>query len=274
MTRPPVREITSPANSLIKDIRALHMKKRRDETGLFIAEGARVVMEALDCGVAPRTLIYAKSQQDADIVRKLRSKTISKGGEALEVGAAILGKLARKDNPQSVLAVFEQRYAALAEVAPSGGAFWVALEGVKDPGNLGAVVRTADAAGAAGVILVGATCDPYSVEAVRATMGSIFAVPIFRATTNSFAAFCARFPGPIVGTAPQADADYRAARYAKPTLLLMGAEQSGLSAQARALCTTLVKLPMKGRADSLNLAVATGVMLYQLADALETSARS
>jgi TrmH family RNA methyltransferase len=138
----------------------------------------------------------------------------------------------------------------------------VALESVRDPGNLGSIVRTADAAGAGGVILVGETCDPYSVEAVRATMGSIFATPLYRATVDEFIAWRARWPGSVVGTLLTAACDYRAADYGRPCLILMGPEQAGLSPALATICDLNVKIPMRGRADSLNLAVATGIMIY------------
>jgi TrmH family RNA methyltransferase len=263
MTKGAVRQIASAANPFIKDLRALHMKKRRDETGLFLAEGARVVIEALDCGWAAEALVYASEARENDVVRRLRDRVLAAGGDAVEVGAAVLGKIARKDNPQNVLGVFRQRVAEPAAIRADAGVV-VALEGVKDPGNLGTVIRTADAVGAAGVILVGATCDPFSVEAVRATMGSLFAVPIHRADLDAFLALCRGWRGPIVGTALQSARDYREVDYPPPVLLVMGAEQSGLSDRARAACTALVRLPMKGRADSLNLSVSTGVMLYHI----------
>lgn len=273
MTKGAMREIASPSNPRVKDIRALHMKKRRDETGLFLAEGARVVIEALDCGWIPRSLIYARDARDSDAAQRLRMRVLDAGGEALEVGAAVLEKLSKKDNPQSVLAVFRQKIGSVADYRPQPADILVALEGVKDPGNLGTVVRTVDSIGAAGVVLVGATCDPFSVEAVRATMGSLFAVPLFRASGDEFEAFCRAWPGLVVGTALQASVDYRDVDYQPPVLLVMGAEQTGLSERARRSCRALVRLPMRGRADSLNLAVSTGVMLYHIDDALRPAGR-
>jgi TrmH family RNA methyltransferase len=123
-------------------------------------------------------------------------------------------------------------------------------------------VRTADAAGCGGVILVGDCCDPYSVEAVRATMGSIFAVPLFKTGVAEFIAWRATWPGAVVGTLLGASLDHRRADYRRPTLILMGNEQSGLPPELAATCDINVKIPMRGRADSLNLAVATGIMIY------------
>jgi TrmH family RNA methyltransferase len=158
--------------------------------------------------------------------------------------------------------VFDQRFAQLASLRPAAAACWVALEAVRDPGNLGTIVRTADAAACGGVILVGDCCDPYSVEAVRATMGSIFAVPIARTSTAEFLAWRDRWPGAVVGTLLTATTDFRVAAYAPPALIVMGNEQAGLTSEIAAACDTTVKIPMRGRADSLNLAVAAGIMIY------------
>src|SRR6202012_4440573 len=128
----------------------------------------------------------------------------------------------RRDNPQAVVGVFRQVFRPLAAIEPAGAPCWVALHRVRDPGNLGTIVRTADAAGCGGVILVGECCDPYSVEAVRATMGSVFAVPLTKASEAEFAAWRDRWPGSVVGALLSATVDYRAADYVKPALVLMG----------------------------------------------------
>jgi TrmH family RNA methyltransferase len=157
-------------------------------------------------------------------------------------------------------------FAELDGLQPHAAQCWVALQAVRDPGNLGTIVRTADAAGCGGVILVGDCCDPYSVEAVRATMGSIFAVPLFQASAPEFIAWRSKWPGSVVGTLLTATTDYRRADYRRPTLILMGNEQAGLPPELAAVCDVNVKIPMRGRADSLNLAVATGIMIYAATD--------
>ena len=256
------RAITSLANPTVKAARALHMKKAREETGRFLAEGLKIVTEAVELGRSPRILLFAADAAAHPLLRRAVAATEGAGGEALEVSRDILAKIARRDNPQTVLAVFDQAFTALAELDPRAAPCWVALEAVRDPGNLGTIVRTADAAGCGAVILVGDCCDPYSVEAVRATMGSIFATPIARAGTAEFLAWRARWPGSVVGTLLSAATDFRAATYAKPSLILMGNEQAGLTPELAAACDVAVKIPMRGRADSLNLAVATGIMIY------------
>jgi TrmH family RNA methyltransferase len=184
--------------------------------------------------------------------------------ECLEVSSAVLGKLAGKDNPQTVLGVFEQRWREAPAPGELADATWVALEAVRDPGNLGTIIRTVDAVGASGVMLVGPCCDPYSREAVRASMGSLFQVPLVRSNQAAFLQWAARWPGEIVGTQLSAREDFRAARYRAPTLLLMGSEGPGLSPELAQVCQRLVKIPMAGQLDSLNLAVAAALVLYEI----------
>ena len=256
------RVVTSLANPTVKAVRALHLRKQRDETGLFVAEGLKNVTEGVELGHAPSILLYGQDAGAHPLLKKAVQATLAARGEVIEVTPAILEKVSRRENPQMVIGVFAQAFAPLESLDPSAAACWVALEQVRDPGNLGTIVRTADAAGCGGVILVGECCDPYSVEAVRATMGSIFAVKIARTTAEGFLAWRQAWPGSVVGTLLSADVDYRAAAYRAPSLILMGAEQAGLTPELAALCDVTVKIPMRGRADSLNLAVATGIMIY------------
>jgi TrmH family RNA methyltransferase len=261
-----VREISSPSNSLVKDIRALHMRKARAESGLFLAEGARTVREALDNGTVPEMLVYRADQREQPAVSGVRVAAEAAGATLVEVSAAILEKISNRDNPQSVIGVFRQNILPIRDLDPARAAIWLALEGVRDPGNFGTCVRTADAVGAGGVVLIGTTCDPFSPEAVRATMGSIFAVPVFSATTQEAIDLLNGWPGTSVGTALQDSVDYREIEFAAPTIVVNGTEQSGLTQPMREACDRLAKLPMHGRADSLNLSVAAGVMLYAVLD--------
>ena len=258
------RKVTSLANPTVKAARALHMRKAREESGRFLAEGLKIVAEAVHLGRAPRILLYGAEALAQPQLRRVRAATEGAGGEAIEVSHEILAKISRRENPQIVLAVFDQGFADLRGLDPAAAASWVALEAVRDPGNLGTIVRTADAAGCGAVILVGDCCDPYSVEAVRASMGSIFAVPIVRASEAAFLAWRAGWPGSTIGTLLTATTDFRDAPYRAPALILMGNEQAGLSSSLAAACDVTVKIPMRGRADSLNLAVATGIMIYSV----------
>ena len=260
-----VRAITSLQNERVKLIRSLEMRKARRETGLFVAEGASVLVTARDAGWVPKILVFLAGSAQAGVHRALLDWAQGAGAECLAVSEAVLAKLAAKDNPQTMLAVFEQRWASEPNPSTIGGdATWLALEAVRDPGNLGTIIRTLDAVGAGGVILVGNCADPYSRDAVRATMGSIFNVPVVRMVPDRFLAWAATWPGDIVGTQLAAREDFRKVPYRAPTLLLMGSEGPGLSPELAAVCSRRVRIPMAGRLDSLNLAVATALVLYEV----------
>jgi len=259
-----VKQITSLANPIVKEIRGLALPKNRKASGLFVAEGLKLVADAAEAGWTIRTLLHAANVGGQPMVSRLAAGAYAKGGTVIAVSEAVLAKISRRDNPQTVLGVFEQRTIAADAIRPGQDDVWIALEAVRDPGNLGTIIRTADAVGAKGVILVGETVDPFSVEAVRATMGSVFHVPIARAGFAEFARLAKRWPGVVVGTHLSGKADYRQAHYRAPVLLVMGGEHAGLTADAAQLCGTLVKIPMAGKADSLNLAVATAVMLFEI----------
>ncbi len=260
------RLVTSHSNPTVKAVKALHMRKAREESGRFLAEGLKIVTEAVELGHAPKVLLFGKDADGHPLLTRAIAATENAGGEVIEVNREILEKIAKRDNPQAVLAVFDQRFTPLQTLEPQSAKVWVGLHRVRDPGNLGTIVRTADAAGAGGVILVGDCCDPYSVEAVRATMGSIFAVPIVKATEAEFIAWRGQWPGSVVGTLLTATVDHKSADYRRPSLVLMGNEQAGLTPELAALCDVNVKIPMRGRADSLNLSVATGIMIYAAGD--------
>jgi TrmH family RNA methyltransferase len=262
---PASRVITSLTNDRVKLIRSLEMRKARRDTGLFVAEGASVLMAARENGWRPSILVHGAEARDSPAHRGLIDWALREGTEGLEVSHAVLEKLAAKENPQNLMGVFEQRWAALPEVTSlAKSALWVALDEIRDPGNLGTIIRTVNAVGAAGVILVGNCCDPYQREAVRATMGSLFAVPIVKVERVAFIEWASGWPGDRVGTHLDAIADFRDGAYAGPSLLVMGREGPGMSDEVAAVCNRLVKIPMAGTLDSLNLAVATALMLYEI----------
>jgi len=259
------RPITSLTNDRVKAIRALEMRKTRKETGLFVAEGTSIIVTAREMGFTPQTLAFLAGSATSGIAKGLVEGALKAGAECLEVSAAVLEKLSGKDNPQTMIGVFQQRWSDPPEPAAGGDAdVWLALEEVRDPGNLGTIVRTVDALGARGVILVGACADPFSREAIRATMGSIFAVPLSRMTREDFIALAGRWKGDVVATHLDARDDVRAVRYRGPVLVSMGSEGPGLTDAVTAACNRLVKIPMAGKLDSLNLAIATAITLFEV----------
>lgn len=259
-----VKQITSAANPLIKDIRLLEKKRHREETDSFLAEGMKLIIDAIDQGWHVRTLIHAASQKGQQRLEALVARCVAQGTDVLIVPEKLLGTITRRDNPQMVVAVIGRRFADPADWGSDPTSVVVALDRVRDPGNLGTIIRTADAAGARGVMLVGETTDPFATETVRASMGSIFAMPIAKMTVDGFTAAARDWPGQIIGTHLEGSVDFRVPDYERgPTILLMGNEQAGLAEPLVPLCTPLVRIPQVGGADSLNLAVATALCLYE-----------
>lgn len=260
-----VKEVTSLANPIIKDIKALSLKKARDESKTFLAEGLKLVIDALDRGWTIRTLVYAKAGKGKPLVEKVAARTVAAGGLVLEVSEKVMSSITRRENPQMVAAVLEQRWTPLKDIQPKGTETWIALDRVRDPGNLGTIIRTADAAGAAGVILVGDCTDPFSMETVRATMGSMFALPLVKTSPADFLKWKKSVDARLVATHLAGAVDYRTIDYkSKPVILMMGNEQSGLPDELAEAADKLARIPQVGMADSLNLAVATGVMLFEV----------
>ncbi|MGB0694675.1 MAG: TrmH family RNA methyltransferase [Rhodospirillaceae bacterium] len=270
-SEPVIEHITSTANPAIKAIKALEMKKARDRDGLYLAEGLRHVTEGIAAGRRLTTLVYrTEDGPPRPILRAAMRACARDGGRCLEVPEKVLSKLSHRDNPQTVLGVFEQAWAADDAWLASTAQLWIGLETVRDPGNLGTILRTADALGIDGVLLIGSCCDPYATECVRASMGSIARIPPAKISQERFAALRPTFPGQIVGTHLAGSVDFRSLSYDRPpTLLLMGNEQKGLSEAVAILCDHLVRIPMAqrpdgGGADSLNLSVATAIAAYQI----------
>ena len=265
MLNPPTRTlIASPRNPRIMQVRKLASRKERSRSGLFFAEGIRLVAEAIRSGSEIAALIVAPELLTSDFAHDLLARQVRRDVPRLGVTAAVMQRLTTREHPQGLAAVVRQRWHSLAAVRPGDELCWVALDAPQDPGNVGTILRTLDAVGGAGLILLGDATDPYHPAAVRASMGAICTQRLVRTT---FAALCAWQQAHgyrLVGTAVNATRDYDAVSYAAPLVLLMGSEREGLSANQAAACDDLLRLPMVGRVNSLNLAVATGVVLYEI----------
>jgi RNA methyltransferase, TrmH family len=258
------RVVTAFSNPLVKQVRELRDKKGRRDAGRFLAEGLRILTEAREAGRLPALIFYAAASGGHPLVRALVADVEAAGGQAIETTPDILSKLSGKDNPQAVVGVFDTFETALDQLDRNAAGIWLVAERLRDPGNLGTMLRTGDAVGAGGLILIGECVDPFSVEAVRASMGALFTVPVVRTEWPAFVAWLRQGPGQLVGLSLDTDRNYRAARYEAPTFLLTGNEAQGMPAEYAAECDLLVKIPMLGKADSLNAAVATAVMAYEV----------
>ncbi|MBK6490508.1 MAG: RNA methyltransferase [Sphingomonadales bacterium] len=258
------REITGFSNPLVKQVRGLRDKKNRRAEGLFLAEGLRILTEALDAGIPPKMLWHAPEGGAHPLVQKLARETEATGGEVFVTSTDILSKLSGKDNPGAVIGVYPEMLTPLTALDRATSGIWLVAERLRDPGNLGTILRTGDAVGAGGLILIDDCTDPFSVEAVRASMGAIFTQKVATARWPEFVSWLRSAPGQLVGTSLNTDNDYQDPRYEAPTFLLIGNESQGLPEVYEKECDLLVKMPMMGKADSLNAAMATAVMAYEV----------
>ncbi len=257
------RIVTSLQNATVKFVRALELRKARKETGLFVGEGIKVVATARELEWQPVTLVYEASEARSPFLQDLIAWASQSGAECIEASTDVLGKLSTRDNPQKIIAVFRQRWLDMCDIPFADAAPWIALEEVRDPGNLGTIIRTADATGAGGIVLIGDCCDPYSREAVRSSMGSVFGMKLARTDVSGFLDLAGGWRSEIIGTHLSGHQDYRRP-YQPGTMLVMGSEGPGLSDALAKACTGLVRIPMTGSADSLNLGIATSLMLYEI----------
>lgn len=256
--------VTSHSNPMIKRLKSLWQKKYRRQEGLFLAEGLRIVAEAVEAGWVPQCLVFATDHAKHPLVRRLVHATHQGRGRVIETTADILSGLTGKDNPQAVVGAFPVPDTSLGQLDRGRSGRWLVAQAVRDPGNLGTMLRTCDATGAGGLILIDDCADPHSVEAVRASMGARFTVPVAQARWREFEDWLRGSPAHLVGAA----LDDRSVHYAKhdfpaPSFIIMGNEQAGLPDEYRAACDALVQIPMLGKADSLNVAIAAAVLLYR-----------
>ena len=259
--------ITSRSNPKIKEVRALRRRKAREAEGRFIVEGIWHIGEAIEAKAPVAALFYApellKSQFAQDLVEKHCGHDIPCFRTSPEVFASI----AEKENPQGILAIVQESPARLEDLDPESFPWSVALVSPQDPGNVGTILRTIDAVGASGLLLLNNSVDPYHPSAVRASMGAIFWHPIAASSFEAFAGWARSQGYHIYGTSVHGKLSYRdVPTYQRPLVLLMGSEREGLTPEQASVCESLVYLPMRGRVTSLNLAIATGVMLHAMMD--------
>ena len=258
------REVTAFSNPTVKRLRSLRDKKARKEEGLFLAEGLRIIAEARDSGRLPEIIMFSAEGARHTLAAEIIAATETAGGDAIETTPDILSKTSGKDNPQMLVAAYKQPDTSLSAIDRSSAPLWFAAQALRDPGNIGTILRTGDAVGAGGLILIDDSADPYSVEAARASMGAIFTQAVVKASWDEFILWLRSGPGQLVGTSLKATQDYLEVEYQQPSFLLIGNEQQGLPADYESECDFLVKIPMAGRADSLNAAIAAAVMAFQV----------
>lgn len=257
------RQITGFSNPTVKFLRSLREKKHRKAAGKFLAEGLRLLTDARECGHLPEMLVMASGRDPHPLLEALEADVLAAGGDVIEMGEDILAKVTGKDNPQAVAGVFAEYDTRLAAIDRNTAKIWLVAQALRDPGNLGTMLRTGDAVGAGGLILIDDCADPFSVEAVRASMGAIFTQRIAQARWDEFLPWLRSGAGQLVAASLRDAQPYRGAPYAAPCFLMVGNESRGLPEEYELACDLRVTMPMKGRADSLNAAVAAAVLAYE-----------
>lgn len=264
--------ITSFSNPLVKRIKRLRQRKYRLEEGAFFIEGLRVVLTAVEQRAPIETILYAPDLLTSEIGRQVVERQQEQGGNCVALDAAVFASISERDNPTGIAAIVQIAWRELDSLPVGEQAIYVAVEDTADPGNLGTILRTIDAAGAAGLIVVGQSTDPFHPTAVKASMGTLFTVPISRTADMGTVLDWARNGGlQTIATSAKATQLYWAADYRFPVLLLMGSEREGLGEAVLAAADLAVTIPMYGSASSLNVAVATSLLLYELRRKATTS---
>ena len=262
------RQITGFSNPTVKAIRALRDKKHRRREKRFLAEGLRLLTDARESGRLPETLLMASGREPHPLLDALEAEIEQAGGEVLELAPELLSKVTGKDNPQAVAGVFAEWQTGFDAIDRASAPLFLVVQALRDPGNLGTMLRTADAVGAGGLILLDDCADPFSVEAVRASMGAVFTVPLAQARWDGFVPWLRTGPGQLVAASLRGEVPHRNAPYAAPCFILVGNESRGLPEAYEAECDLRVTIPMRGRADSLNAAIAAAVLAYEIDAAL------
>lgn len=257
--------ISSSTNPLIKRIRRLEDRKHRRREGAFFVEGIQPVWQAIEAGAEIDTLVVAPQLLTSGATLKLIEEQERQGTRVARVTRELFTSLADREHPAGLAAIVTMRPARLDGLMVTPTALFVALHRIGNPGNLGTIVRTADAAGATGVLLLGESTDHYHPAAVKASMGALFSMPVVHLSDpEEFFSWTATHGIAVVTTSARADREHWATDYPAPLALLLGSEGEGLPPALLARGDLAVRIPMTGTAHSLNLAVATGILLYEV----------
>ncbi len=256
--------LTSRQNPKIKQVRSLSSRKQRKQQGLFVVEGIRHVGEAVEARADIEYLIYAPELLTSEFAYSIIEQLQVINTPVFTTTAEVFNAIADKDHPQGILAVVRQNLASLAALSEENFSWGVAIVSPQDPGNLGTLMRTLDSAGADGLIVLETGTDIFHPTAVRASMGTIFWKPVVYTSLTEFRAWQNVHQYHIYGTSAKGTVHYREIEFNRPAILMLGSEREGLGSEEVAMCESLISLPMRGRASSLNLSVAAGVMLYEM----------
>jgi len=267
------KHITGFSNPTVKYLRSLRDKKQRRRTGQFLVEGLRLLEDARASNRLPRMIVTSAgnplSGGGRELLDRVERDVEATGGEVVTTTPDILSKITGKSNAQSIIGVFDEFDTDLTRIDRSAAPIWLVAQDLRDPGNLGTMLRTGDAVGAGGLILIDDCTDPFSAEAVRASMGAVFTQAVARARWDEFVSWLRAGEGQLVAASLRDAVPYRGAPYAAPCFILVGNESQGLPSAYEGECDLRVTMPMRGRADSLNAAMAGAVLAYEVLATIE-----
>ena len=257
--------ITSPANARLKSLVSLRRRRAREDAGLTLIEGYDELSLALDAGVVPRTVYHCPElMRDAAAQQDILDRVQTLGSDTQQLGRAAFEKVAYREGPDGFLAVVDSVVRSCADLAVVGPApLALICQGVEKPGNLGAMLRTADAAGVDAVVAVDPVTDWSNPNLVRASKGTVFSVPVASAGTPEALTWLSEHGIPLAATTPDTDLDYTDVDYTGPIAIAVGAEKYGLTDEILAAATYRIRIPMAGRANSLNVATSAAVVIYE-----------
>lgn len=257
--------ITSGSNPIIKLARSLHQRKNRDDSGLFIVEGIHNVGSAVEAGWNISSILYSQDLLRSSYANQLINDQSVQGIKCQPILAQVFNSVAEKENPQGILAIVEQRKTQLEEIETRSFKWGVVAIQPQDPGNIGTILRTIDCVGADGLFLLDGGVDPYHPSSVRASMGALFWKPVIQSAFLDFVHWAHSNGYYLIGTSANAEKEYRSLTLEeRPSILILGNEQKGMTAEQMEACDVMISLPMHGKTSSLNLSVAAGIFLYAM----------
>jgi RNA methyltransferase, TrmH family len=231
---------------------------------LYLIEGIRHLAQAFEHHAAIRSVFYDPSILSNRFGQKLLRKLRRSGIPGTRLSSHLYSQLTLAAEPQGIGAIVRQQWMRPSDARPAGASFWLGVESIESPGNLGTIIRTAEAVGVAGIFLIGSNVDPWDPAAVRASMGSLFSQKLVRCSPGEFVNWAKPSGVAVIGSLPSGLLDYRALRCRWPAALLVGSEKLGLSEHLIEASDFMVRIPMVGRCDSINVSVATGVLLFEM----------
>ena len=242
----------------------LSSRNYRDRRNLFYVEGVRNFIQTVESEFEIVKILYSEKLLIVPPARQLVRKLRRNGTTTIKLTPEEFRKISHTEKASGIAAIVKQRWTKLHQIKSQAGLCWIALEKVRSPGNLGTLIRTSEAIGGAGIILLGKSIDPYSSQVIRATMGTLFHQKMVRTNYSSLQHWIRLHNYRVIGASPDGKVDFHRFKYPSPTILLLGEERKGLTKNQLDLCHNLVRIPMTGKADSLNLGVAGSVLLYEL----------